>query len=161
VPLNESFAKSATVADLKNEAVAFFPRVSLRSARNYMNAARNAGLTEESTAKDLEKLRKSEALHGRKPTDLYRLMEQEQEQEQEQQESPTKWNLLRDAAVSLREHCETAVELRAQMNKKVFSTVCARLQRTLEELTKHPWDMVTVRQGNHFKEHGDVYEIGS
>jgi hypothetical protein len=147
----EDFHKSATVADLN---------ISERSARNYMNAARNAGLDEKSTIADVEKLRSSQALHGRKPTDLYRLMDVEEELEPEAPRGK-RWELIRDAAVNFREHSETVVELKPQMNKKVFSTVCARALRTLEELTGSTWDMVEQRNREHFKEHGDVYELGS
>jgi hypothetical protein len=170
----EDFVRSATSApgttltDVfcpsdKNETVSFLPPVQLRTAQNYMNAARNAGLTVASTSADVEKLRATEALHGKRPGDLYKLKDKEEEEEDES--GGTKWNLMRDAAVNLREHCDTVVELKPQMNKKVFSTVCARLQRTLEELTGNPWDMIAKEFAEHarakFKEHGDVYEIGS
>jgi len=136
-----------------------YPRISRRSAYNYINAAKSLGLTIADGRAAIEALRRSKALAGKTASDLYRLKDQEQPEEEE---SPTKWSLLRDAAVNFRSHSETVVELRPQMNKKVYSTVCARALRTLEELTGSTWDIVTVRrQGNHFKEHGDVYEIGS
>lgn len=43
-----------------------------RTARNYMVAARNAGLTEKSTAKDIAKLRKTKALADTPLAKLYR-----------------------------------------------------------------------------------------
>lgn len=169
----EDFVQSATSApgatlveasNSKNEMVSFLPTIQLRTAQNYMNAARNAGLTSKSTSADVDKLRATEALHGKRPGDLYRLKDKEEETEEANQGGTT-WNLMRDAAVNLRSHCETAIALKEQMNKKVFSTVCARLQRTLEELTDTPWDMIAethaaARRGK-FREHGDVYELGS
>jgi hypothetical protein len=145
------FLKSATVADLN---------ISERSARNYMNAARNAGLTHASTAEDIETLRRSKALHGKKPTELYRLLDSAEEEHEEEKPGP-KWQLVRDTAVSLREACENAVAIRDSLNKKAFQTFCARLHRTLEDMSGSQWDIVDQREREPFKEHGDIYELGS
>ena len=52
-----------------------------RSARNYMNAARNAGLTAESTAADMASLRKKKALAATPLAILYRSPEGEQREQ--------------------------------------------------------------------------------
>lgn len=137
-----------------------FPTISRRSAYNYINGAKNCGLTIKDGASAIAKLRKTHALQGKTASELYKLKDREQEEEQEES-GGTKWNLLRDAAVNHRAAGETVVELRPHMNKKVHSTVCARALRTLEDLTGSTWDIVPARKGNHFREHGDVYEIGS
>jgi hypothetical protein len=135
-----------------------------RTARNYMNAARNAGLTHESTEESIDALRARQALHGKKATDLYRLTDGDQEQDQEQ-EQESKWDLMREVAIATREQLEQLIEHRRGMNKKVYETVAARLHRTIEEFTGTGWVMTEDRKPGEsqpfFKEHGDVYELGS
>src|ERR1700726_1703784 len=120
-----------------------------RSARNYMNCCRNAGLTEQHEYADVEMLRAAGTLNGRKPTELYRLADSMAEDAIRDKDTPrqVKADLIRDAAVILRESCEHLVSLRDQMNKHVFSTVCARLHRTLEELTACGWEMNSKTAG--------------
>jgi hypothetical protein len=136
-----------------------YPRISRRSAYNYINGAKNCGLTITDDTSAISKLRKTHALAGKTASDIYKLQDKPEDTEEEEQ--GTKWNLIRDAAVNFRQHSETVVELRPEMSKKAHSTVCARALRTLEELTGSTWDIVPSRKGNHFREHGDVYEIGS
>lgn len=146
------FVKLETVSNLG---------ISDRTARNYMNAARNAGLTARSTSDDVVRLRQSKALHGKKPTELYRLMDVEPVEEQEPEK---KADLLKDAAISLRESCENVATLRDRMSKRVYGTICARLHRTLEELTGCGWEMSRKKRAGEnplFREHGDVYELGN
>lgn len=137
-----------------------FPSISRASAYNYMTMARTCGLTIKDTSARVDELRKTHALAGQTASGLLKL-KNKAEAEEEEEQGGTKWNLLRDAAVNYREHSETVVELRPQMNKRVYSTVCARALRTLEDLTGSTWDIVPRRKGNHFREHGDVYDLGS
>lgn len=142
------FLKSATVADLN---------IPERSAQRYMAAARGAGLNEASTTEDMLTLRKSKALHGRTLGDISRpLLGGPNE------EPPARWDLVRDTAISLREQCENAEKLRDLLNPKAFSTICARLHRTLESLTKQTWGPANERPLEpFFMEHGDIYDLGS
>jgi hypothetical protein len=136
-----------------------YPQISRRSAYNYINGAKNCGLTIADDATAVEALRSKHALAGKTAGEIYRLTDVVEEEEEEK--GGKRWSLIRDAAVNLRQHCEEVVILREQMNKKAFSTVCARLQRTLEELTGSSWDLVDRTERARYKEHGDIYEIGS
>jgi hypothetical protein len=146
------FLESETVADLN---------ISDRSANRYMNAARNVGLTEDSAASDIDRLRKAKALHGRKPTDLYQLQDRQPTTDNDEPDRQSRWSLVRDSAIAMRDACDTALQMREQMSKKAFETLAARLHATLEAFTGSDWDMVAKRKRNHFKEHGDIYELGS
>ena len=137
-----------------------YPQISRRSAYRYIEYAAGCGLTIKDTSAAIDKMREAHALKGKTASMLLKNKDDEQEEEQTEK-GGTRWSLLRDAAVNFREHSETVVELKPQMNKKVYSTVCARALRTLEELTGSSWDIVPQRNGERFKEHGDVYEIGS
>lgn len=151
----EDFLKSATVADLE---------ISERSARNYMNAARNCGLSAKDDHESVEALRKAKALHGKTATELYSLTDAAEPEEEETGTTrrQSKWQLVRSTASNLREQCEAALKLKHGCPKKAFETICARLHQTLEEFSGSPWDIVEKRKGEpHYKEHGDVYEIGS
>ena len=138
-----------------------YPNISRRTAYNYINGANNCGLKVTDGPEAIEALRKAHALKDRTAGDLYKLKDSGGEEELEEQPRGKRWELIRDAAVNFREHSETVVELKPQMNKKVYSTVCARALRTLEELTGSTWDMVDHRHGEPFKEYGDVYDLGS
>lgn len=145
------FLKSATVADLN---------IPERSAQRYMAAARGAGLNEASTTKDVETLRDSKALHGRTLGDISRPLLGDGSPPDDEPES--RWDLVRDTAVSLRMQCENAEKLRDQLNPKALATICARLLRTIENLTLQTWGPVEERPLEpFFQEHGDIYELGS
>jgi len=143
-----------------------YPGISRRSAYNYINGAKNCGIKVTDGPGAVAKLRRAHALAGKTADDIYKLKDKSDgggENEDQQESGGTKWNLIRDAAVNYRDSSDTVIELKPHMSKKAYSTVCARALRTLEELTGSTWDMAPAgrRRSNHFREHGDVYELGS
>jgi hypothetical protein len=110
----------------------------------------------------VEKLRDCKALHGRKPTELYQLEDSTSQPLNNSTPQPSRADLVRSTLVDLRQQCESVVELRDRLNKRAYATACARLHRTLEELTGSGWNMNGKPGENHFfKEHGDIYELGN
>jgi len=121
------YLKSATVADLN---------ISERSANRYMAAAENAGLTFSSTAKDLKALRKKKALHGKKPTELYRLPAGDEAPPPTQGEQA---DLNRDAVDALEKECDQVIALKGRMNARLFERAWRKLKLTLETMTESEW----------------------
>lgn len=126
---------SATVADLK---------ISERSAQNYMRAAENAGLTEKSTLKDIEALREKQALHGTKPTELYKLKDAAPPEEKDGQ---MQLSLVVEVLQAIEKDCDQAIILRDRMNHVEYEACWRRLKLTLEALTDSPWDMIDRETG--------------
>lgn len=137
-------AISATVADLK---------ISERSAQNYMRAAENVGLTAASDARDIEALREKQALHGTKPTDLYKLKDSAPADEKGGQ---MQLSLVVEVLQAIEKDCDQAIILRDRMNHTEFEACWRRLKLTLEALTDSPWDMIDRDTGTPASQRGDA-----
>ena len=140
-----------------------YPKISRATAYNYINGAKNCGLTVTSGPDAVDTLRARKFLAGKTARDICSLKDKP-EVDGDHSGQETRYDLVRDELVSLRERCENVINLRESMTKEAYSTACARLQRTLEEMTQTGWTMSSDRKPGeqlHFKEHGDVYEIGS
>lgn len=139
-----------------------YPQISSRTVYRYINGAKNCGLTINDDASAIETLRGTHALQGKTAGDLYRLKDRADGEEEPGDESEPRWTLIRQAATELREQCEAIEKLREMMDAKAFSTICGRLHRTLENMTGQPWGVVPDRPSEpFFREHGDIYEIGT
>ncbi|MDD2763461.1 MAG: hypothetical protein PHE83_05745 [Opitutaceae bacterium] len=136
-------AKSATVADLK---------ISERSAQNYMRAAENAGLSASSTERDIEALRSCRALHGKKPTELYRLPAAPPTDDPGGQ---MQLDLVTEVLQAVEKDCDQAIIVKDRMSAKQYEACWRRLKLTLEALTDSPWDMVDRETGLPASERGD------
>lgn len=139
-----------------------FPQISRMTAYRYINGAKNCGLAIGDGAEAIETLRSAHALAGKTAGDLYRLVApNDQNSGGTGEGEQLTFNLVRDTATSLREQCEAVLQLRDRLDKKAFSTVCARIHRTLEDLTGQPWGPASDRPAEpFFREHGDIYELG-
>lgn len=135
-----------------------FPGQQIRTARNYMNAARNAGLTSDHGLEDVEALRTALALHEKKPTDLYRLADKVSETPPEDTTPPP--NLVADTQRDLFAYLDQALVLRDQMDAEVFEAVHVRLHATLEKLTGAKWIMADEAPSTNGAQHGDLHANG-
>jgi len=126
----EDYLKSDTVSVLG---------ITDRTARRYMAAAENAGLSENSTVRDVLALRKAKALHGKNPTDLYRLKSGDEETKPTAGETA---DLVRDTLDRLETECDAAITLRERMNDRLYERCWRKLQLTLETLTDTGWQEV-------------------
>lgn len=127
------FLKSDTVSDLE---------IQERSARRYMQAAENAGLTHKSKPADIAKLRKAKTLHGVKPTDLYKLPPaQEDDQEEEEPEPEKTQEELIGAEVSDFSKALLALnEFREFVTNPQFERVENELHAALEQWSDCSWE---------------------
>ncbi len=131
---------------------ASFPDQSTRTARNYMNAARNAGLTSDHALADVEALKLTAALHEKKPTDLYRLEDALKTTPEPDNTPPA--NLVADVQRDLFNYLDQALQIRNEMDHEAYEATTQRLQSTLEALTGCKWGIV---DGNDSAQHGEVH----
>lgn len=142
------------------------PDIPRSTAYNYLNAAINAGLTIESTEADVAKLKKSKALDDTSIKDLYKsptLLADtpEDDDEPEPEETQSKFCLIRDTLTTARKQCDNLLALKDDMTEAAHETACARLARTLEELTGSKWGPVPDDHAHTLTEHPEAYELGS
>lgn len=133
-----------------------FPEQSSRTARNYMNAARNAGLTADHGPEDVEALRVAMALHEKKPTDLYRLADAVKDEPTRDEPAPAP-NMVKDALRDLFATCDTAIVLRDNMEPEDYEAAHVRLHSTLEKLTGAKWVMLDEAPSIDGAQHGDLH----
>lgn len=140
------------------------PQIKQASAYNLMNLAQNAGLTIESTEKDITALKKTKALHGTPLKQLYTRNTNDEIEEQpdpEPEQPAPKYSLIRDTLTGTRKECQLLLDLKDDMTPAAHETACARLVRTLEELTGSKWGPVDDEHAAHYTEHPEAYELGS
>lgn len=128
-----------------------FPELNERTARNYRNAARNAGLTSDHTLDDVQALKTALVLHEKKPTDLYKLADALKTPEK-QDPAPAP-NLVADLMHDLFAALDQALQLRGQFDDQPFEAVTTRLRDTLQRWTGTGWIM---GQEDGSAQHGDV-----
>lgn len=134
-----------------------FPEQSARTARNYMNAARNACLTSDHGLADVAALRQTGALNEKKPTDLYRLEDSLKDKPAELPEP--KIDLVGDTDAALFEILDDALQLRDDHDVEPYEAVTTRVQAFLEAWTGCKWSMVD--DANDSAQHGDVGRVSS
>ncbi len=128
-----------------------FPGQSSRTARNYMNAARNCALTSDHDLDDVEALRQAQALHEKKPTDLYRLTDTPPPPPGNS-EQPR--NLVTEVQMELFGVLDQVVSVRDDMSADQYEAAWIRMKETLEKFTGAAWEMVnTSSHGEHGEEH--------
>lgn len=133
-----------------------FPEQSSRTARNYMNAARNVGLTSDHTLDDVQALKLTMALHEKKPTDLYRLADAVSETPDENEPAPQP-NLVADLTRDLFSYLDDAIVLRDNMEPEQYEAVHSRLHATLEKLTGAKWVMLEEAPSADGAQHGEQH----
>lgn len=140
------------------------PHLKQATAYNYQYAALNAGLTIESTEADVAKLKKAKALDGTPIKQLYAPPSDdniEDEEEEEPEETQSKFVLIRDTLVKTRQECDALINVKDDMTPAAHETACARLVRTLEELTGSKWGVTDAENAAQLTEHPQAYELGS
>ncbi len=149
-------------------------RLKRSTAYNYIAAAEGAGLRpEDDPVAAVQALRRKKALHGQSMKALQSKAKAEDEETDDssddeggEEETPrSSSSLIRESLCSLRETADDLVKLRSEMSPKALETTCARLHRTLCELTGQTWRPADDKDPDHllahFEEHGDVYELGN
>jgi len=126
----------------------------IRTARNYMNAARNAGLTSDHGLEDVEALRVAAALHEKKPTDLYRLADAPSKTPTDL--PPAQISHVAEVQRDLFSYLDQTLQLRDDMEPEDFAATTQRLQATLEKLTGGKWAMVDATDDS--AEHASMHK---
>lgn len=118
-------------------------RFSERSAYNYINAALNCDLTENSTPAAVNKLRKAKTLAGKTLEDLYQSPKQISNGKRSNHNNPPPApSIIKDALAENATICQNLVQLRSEMSDEEYETATDRLKETLEKLTDAKWDIV-------------------
>jgi hypothetical protein len=130
-----------------------FPDQTTRTARNYMNAARNAGLTSDHSLDDVDTLKRAMALHEKKPTDLYRLVDKDETPAPPANEPPV--NLVADFQRDFFSCLDIAITMRDDMDAPAYEATWQRMQATLEKFTGAKW--VITDGENDAASHGDQH----
>jgi hypothetical protein len=135
-----------------------FPDTSRRSAYNYMNAARNAGLTSDHTLEDVDALRESLALHEKKPTDLYRLPDSLKPAPSLDDPAPPV-NLAAQVQLELFSVLDQTITARESMDPATYEATWHRMQTTLEAFTGTRWTMQDAASAttDDSAQHGDTH----
>lgn len=128
-----------------------FPAFTTRTARNYMNGARNCGLTSDHGLEDVQALRTAQALHDKTAKELYKLADALKTPEKA--ELPPVPNLVADVTRDLFAALDQALQLRDQFEPDGFEAVTTRTLAFLEKWTGARWVMGTGDDG---AQHGDV-----
>jgi len=119
------------------------------TAYRYMNAAVNAGLTENSNESALHKLVESRALKGKKLVDLYKSPRQLSAPKENEQ---LEFNLVAEVLTENQKLCKQLIDLRDDMDEDQLRAAVERLEQTLEELTGAEWEMVGTKSKSNKKE---------
>lgn len=135
-----------------------FEGQSTRTARNYMNAARNAGLTSDHTLADVEALRQTAALHEKKPTDLYRLADALQTPALPDKPEPVA-NIVAQTFAEAKTGVSALVAQRDQMEPEVYETAWTWLKSELETFTGRAWCPLEDRPFAEAQQHGELHPI--
>lgn len=125
----------------------------LRTTRNYMTAARNAGLTAEHEIADVQRLKKQHALDDRTASELYRL--KDKTPHPAASDDDEKPNLAAQAAGDLSAACDAIRSLRDQTDPDVYQANVTTLRETLDLYTDARWDMVESAVDH--AEHAEVH----
>lgn len=121
------------------------------TAYRYMNAAINAGLTENSNESALHKVVETRALKGKKLGDLYKTPNQLAAPKENEQ---LEFDLVADTIKDNTKICDQLIKLREEMDDDQFTAVVERLEKTLEDLTGAEWEMVDTRKKKEVRQHG-------
>jgi len=108
-----------------------------RSARNYMNAARNANLTGDHTLQDVQELRQKGVLDGKKATDLYKLTDKAKAKFEDHEPVP---DLAAEALAAFEQAAEQIRILKEHMTNPQWEVAVASAKTHLEALTDSTWD---------------------
>lgn len=129
-----------------------FPGFSTRTARNYMNGARNCGLTADHSLEDVDALRTAQALHDKTAKELYRLEDALKDQPDHDDQAPAP-NLVAAVQLDLFRDLDQALQLRDEFSAEDYEATFTRIKATLERFTGCEWVMtdkpVTVEAGTH------------
>jgi len=109
-----------------------------RTIRNYMTAARNAGLTGDHTLEDVQRLRDQHALDDKRVTDLYRLQDSEPGGDQ----TPPPRNLVAEAAQDLSRVIGDILKVKDETPPELYEANVTLLRSSLEAYTGHSWGFV-------------------
>lgn len=132
-----------------------FPGFSTRTARNYMNGARNCGLTSDHGLEDVEALRTAQALHDKTAKELYQIKDAVKPTTTDAP-APAP-NLVADLTRDLFGYLDDALTLRDQMEPEAFEAVHTRLHATLEKLTGAKWIMADDAAALDGAQHGELH----
>jgi hypothetical protein len=124
-----------------------------RTIRNYMTAARNAGLTGDHTLEDVQRLRDRHALDDKRVTDLYRLQDKEPDNQ-----TPPQRNLVAEAAQDLSRVFGDILKLRDETPAEIYEANVTLMKSAMESYTGHPWGYVAPGTEG---EHGEVTVIAA
>jgi hypothetical protein len=123
----------------------------LRSFRNYMNAARNATLTGDHTLEDVQRLREKHFLDNLNLTDLYRLQDKEPEQQPPPQPKPS---VHATYSADLSKLCSEILTLKDDCPSEFYEANHTLLKSTLEAYTGAEWVIAgTANHGEHAQVH--------
>ena len=144
------------------------PQIPRSTAYNYINAALNSGLTIESTADDVTKLKSAKTLDDITVKSLYAPPSATAQEEadkillEDQAQTPGKYSLISSCLISVREETQQLLDFKDDMTPEVFETSCARLLSTLESMTGSKWAPAPNNTETvHFTEHPESYSLGS
>lgn len=135
-----------------------YPEQSRRTTYNYMNAARNAGLTSDHSLADVEALRTAMALHEKKPTDLYRLPDALKPPAST--ELPPPINLAAQVQLELFSALDQALTAKESMDGETYEATWQRMQATLQAFTGARWVMSDEPLDDDSAQHGDMHSDG-
>ncbi|MEO7933233.1 MAG: hypothetical protein ABIT76_08760 [Chthoniobacterales bacterium] len=118
-----------------------FPNFNRRTATNYMNAARNCGLTSDHSLEDVDALKTAQALHDKTSKDLYRLVDTLKTTTPEDNTPPP--DLIADWQLSFFDVLDTTLTVRDDLTPEQYEATHTRLHATLEKLTGMRWVMTS------------------
>lgn len=131
-----------------------FPGFSRATAYNYINAARNCGLTSDDGLDAVEDMRAGQRLHDKTAKELYRLNGALKTPDKHIPEPPL--NLVAQVWAATSTQLGELRAVREQMEPDQYGTICAALQQALEDFTGAGWVMTGDRAQIDGAAHGEV-----
>lgn len=132
-----------------------FPNFSTRTARNYMNAARNCGLTSDHSLEDVDALKTAQALHDKTAKELYQLADALKTPDAPAKPEPAV-RLVPTVQAELFQSLDQTITLRDQMRDDEYEATWTRLQATLEKFTGYAWRMADEPASADGAQHGEI-----